>query len=349
GPPPPPPASLVEQAIKAVLPAYLTAGKTQTEYLPSGPQAGVVKFRATVVAAEELYVRPSPSGYGGSMSLAELLGSRTVKPTAQLRQEMPQEMFSFRSPYRAEAERLLRECDKTPQYVALKATMGAGAETTIYGKVSAERMLDKWTLDAPAFETNVQQFGQPRSAWGPQALVPGSQQAQSVADEYLRNRAALEKQLSGLVAKYKEGLQAEEKAKDQAKKLEEEAIQKRYAALLAATKPGMKYSLTARDEPIILQFTKQENDGAVLEAEMCHAKEPNKKKTYLGGIVRDTKTEFPIFLKPVASSGVLRDRKRAFVTVYEQPHNNTYHFTVDENGQLITNNPRWLAGLKRME
>jgi hypothetical protein len=213
-------------------------------------------------------------------------------------------MTAYNSPYAAEVARLLGECERMPRYRKLKIAHQSGQEVSLYGKVSAETLVDKWQLGDIVWEGSIEGLGKPRGSFGPEYLVVGSPEAGDVGKQYLDARTKLEAQLSALVAKYKADVAAKQQAEERAKQLAKERAEANFRKLLAATAPGTKYSGTAGILPFVLEFTKQEMNGMVLEAKIRNPKDSTETRLLTGSMVEDSGGgTYSITLKLDPSSG----------------------------------------------
>ncbi|MDD2708901.1 MAG: hypothetical protein PHV34_13025 [Verrucomicrobiae bacterium] len=64
-----------------------------------------------------------------------------------------------------------------PEVTLLKPVQKAGAKITLYGSIVSHRTVDLWSFEMPDFSSGLQQCGQPRGSFGPQAFETGTPEA----------------------------------------------------------------------------------------------------------------------------------------------------------------------------
>ena len=186
-----------------------------------------------------------------------------------------------------------------PSLLLLKSAQTAGAKTTLYGFVAAQRTLDRWTLSVPQFTDGLESFGRPRNAFGPQSFVAGTPEATAAIQALNEHAETLERERQIREDKERQARQAQvEQTQREAQALKER--------LLRATAPGTRYlgtltnPYTHRTQRLRLSFTEQ--TGTLLRAEVTNPDQPADHRPLTGELVLSSEPANPA--NPAAAAKV---------------------------------------------
>lgn len=202
----------------------------------------------------------------------------------------------------------------------LRQSQKAGESVKIYGKMTAERIMDKWDISSPEIQSGMTQLGSPRGSFDPRAIIDGSPEMKKFLSDREAERARL---VEAEEQRQRENEQArlallEEKrrASEMRRKAltEATAVGKRYRGILVQS-PGRSETRQA----VEIEFTSQ--SGSLITAELHNPDEPTHKQTFTGELVFDPQDEsgssedgqHPIILSPrQVSAKFMEDRFRIY-------------------------------------
>ena len=200
--------------------------------------------------------------------------------------------------------------DGTPVIALLRPVQESGTGQTVYGSVEANRIVDSWEFGRIEFQSGMEQFGRPKGAYGPNALIENSPEA--TAETKRRVAAAKEarrEEQDRLARAEAERKALVEKQEAQRKALEEQEKQANEAEkrkLLDATAAGTAYTgiLAWKDQRQRLRLVFTGQNGFVVNAVISNMDNPDHRQNLVGEITvkpgkkPDTKFEkaYPIIL-----------------------------------------------------
>jgi hypothetical protein len=190
---------------------------------------------------------------------------------------------------------------------------------SLYGKVAANKEVDKWIVGDVTIDSGLDQLGKPRASFPPEAIIPGT----ADGDKALAGFATA-------VDDYKQKAAAQlEEQKQAAQKIqaEKDAAAAAYrASLLDAFKAGTTYkgTLTLKTyndgnnqiEPIQLMFT--ELTGSQVKVTASNPNVANTKQTFTGNLSLDAPSDpnsFPLTMGPdktASSDRAMHDTEMLF-------------------------------------
>jgi hypothetical protein len=191
------------------------------------------------------------------------------------------------------------ETAETPQF--LKTTSRKGQDITVYGKLTAEKQVDRWnisidSLDLPSMGRPMGDFGTGNGTF----VQIGTPAADDALQKLRKTAESDEAKEAALLA------QIEREKKEKAEKLE--ALKKaEKTAFCTACMPGKRYVGTFSDhgftEKVAVDFEQNEMDGALIAFKVARVEKPDQWAKYKGHIESDYKGNYFVNAQKVATLG----------------------------------------------
>lgn len=205
------------------------------------------------------------------------------------------------------------ELEGDSEIVLLRPVMKTGTRANAYGYVIARRMMEDWQIEHVEVVSGKEQFGGPRGAFGPQAVVAGSPEAEAALQ---RVKAKLEEG-----RRQKEEQEREnERARQEMEARRHQEIEALKERLLQATTPGTRYigfltNYYGQHQPLRLEFT--ERNGFMVKAVAVNPQNPSHSQSFHGQLAakpdeedrsKENKKFYPIWLSPVSPQEFMAGR-----------------------------------------
>lgn len=266
----------ITAAIASDFPSELSLVEVLPEWVPGTAKGnGTVNVKVTMEPKVDLLALPPEPAVAEIRALLARSGA-----VFQWRQQ-----YLLQSMLNGEKPAINLEPVQIPQL--LKVQQKKGERITFYGKMKAEKQVDRWVLtresaDFPKLGEPLESF--PKNPFG--YVVQGTPEADAALKKLQATVEANETAKKEFIASL------ERKAKDAADKLTEMKKAQR-DGVLAGSAPGITYAgyyaCPVFNEKVVITFEKNEQDGAAIEFKVASAATPSQYARYRGRVALNDK------------------------------------------------------------
>lgn len=276
-----PPKEKIVNAIAAVLPAHYKIEATEVEFIATGEKNGTAKAKLQVSPKEDLYVSTGTDSKVlaiGSKDFPQSEVNAPMRAANQANVRLPGQLREVIDDRMRARNDIIRKSNQP----WIKLSAKAGSTVTIYGTAAASYQLKEWRISDARLEQDVGKAGAPRSAFPADAIVSGSPEATSLAEEIAAANAAIDQALAEATDAVNRAI--EEKRKDETAVLaRKEAIeQDRQKSILAAVAKGRRYSGRCGTSPIAIEFIECNAAGTLIRARVSDPANPSVHRFFTG-------------------------------------------------------------------
>ena len=267
----------ITAAVSSDFPSELSLVEVVSEWVPGAAKgAGTVNVKVTMESKVDLLALPPEPAVA---EIRALLARNDA--VFQWRQQ-----YLLNSMLNGDKPAINLEPAQMPQL--LKVQQKKGERITFYGKMKAEKQVDRWVLTRES--SDFPELGAPQNTFPQKPFGYVVQGTPEAADALKKLQATVE---ANEAAKKEFIASLERKAKEATDKLAEMKKSQR-DGVLAGSAPSVTYAAcyicsTLLTEKVLVTFEKNEMDGALIEFKVASAAQPNQYARYKGHLALDNR------------------------------------------------------------